>query len=951
MQGVTGLVCPIGMAIAVDEDCDHERFPSFGWIDLFQGDRRSCGSSSDAFPSSNNPNGERGCCYTPYVIGSIGSQLSPGTTTNLDYDYSFEFFTDVNCTVPRVDEDELQNFNGISASCTVVSHSRGFSVGVYGYCPGETGTGAYEFVMAATDHHKWRDQSCPPVPGARGNGRVVRIGDCVPECEGGCRDNFFKLTCTRSTGPPPPPPTLEDIEARGVVAAPPIIPLNLTTQTLDDEALRSATREVANALAAGPPPPSFSINSTFPPPPPPIGIQSEIAIPVAAEDQVNITTEGTLEREEFEDSFQDAMSGATGVAPDDIIVDGIVGGSLIVEFHVVVPEEVKAAAANIFETLASSAKELSVSVGGENVTVSTEEMSRPSFYLIPLQHCAGMFSSCTDDCIKTYKITQIRSGVGALCVSPGCADENDCKPNEQVLCDPGDGECRDPEPEPEPEALELDSAQECCSVPQNCSASEFSSSEQCRSRGGNLTVFEDHGCSGLHCTAQECCSAPQDCSASDYSSDAECALAAALATGEESGLTAFEDSGCSGLTCVASDCCGRPKVTISAQATFPLDTVPEDRSAFEVTFKESLANRIRLAGGAIEPHHITVIDIRVGSLIVDFEITANEGNHATQTLAAFHEVKKTGINVPAVGQSVAMTDATAVIDGVQVSSAPPPPPVQGTVPLGDEGGLGAGIVVIIIVVSFFFCAFCVIFVYVIKRNLGPSDEAADLETGDKPPPVNMHMDSLHDADEANVKETDQLVNNRTVNSKQVASKRGNYDLLSKTNRALFDAISARDSKRVKLALEEGAHVNVQSTRGTTALMKALDSRKNQYSENGHEQDTDALEVLEVLLNDPRVQVNCAREDGRTALMVAAHELLPQCVEKLLAHGAKAEARCSKQIPSQSAPRRWTAREFVENRKKKMKPDDVHLHQRAALCLQALDSAAKSQKAAVPSNSR
>ena len=140
---------------------------------------------------------------------------------------------------------------------------------------------------------------------------------------------------------------------------------------------------------------------------------------------------------------------------------------------------------------------------------------------------------------------------------------------------------------------------------------------------------------------------------------------------------------------------------------------------------------------------------------------------------------------------------------------------------------------------------------------------------------------------------------------------------------------------MKIALADlSVDVNAASRGGTTPLMKALQSKKMQYSSDGHENDAHALEILDILLvrchskhlrlrssqislllpaqDAPGIDVNAARTDGRTALMVAASELLPSCVERLLAHGANRNAKCHKTKPNGDVVQ-YTAREFVQKR--------------------------------------
>ena len=74
------------------------------------------------------------------------------------------------------------------------------------------------------------------------------------------------------------------------------------------------------------------------------------------------------------------------------------------------------AATNVFETLATSDTEIEVTVGGATVVAvpAVSAMATPTVAAIPLQHCGGLFTACTVNCTKVYKITQVQSGAQYL---------------------------------------------------------------------------------------------------------------------------------------------------------------------------------------------------------------------------------------------------------------------------------------------------------------------------------------------------------------------------------------------------------------------------------------------------------------------------------------------------------------------------------------------------------
>ena len=123
---------------------------------------------------------------------------------------------------------------------------------------------------------------------------------------------------------------------------------------------------------------------------------------------------------------------------------------------------------------------------------------------------------------------------------------------------------------------------ECCSPPQQCSATAYGDDTGCEivaavvAVGTNFTnsrpqtEFEPTLCAGLKCTFVECCSPPQLCSASAYSNDTGCEIAAAAVGASGAGTndtnstvrpqTEFEPTLCAGLECTFVECCSPPQL-------------------------------------------------------------------------------------------------------------------------------------------------------------------------------------------------------------------------------------------------------------------------------------------------------------------------------------------------------------------------------------------------------
>ena len=187
-------------------------------------------------------------------------------------------------------------------------------------------------------------------------------------------------------------------ELPSTVPAPAPTPVAVTPVALAPADLTTAATEIATALAAVP-------AADAAPPPPPREIKSAMTFPVAVAD----IAVDTPERTEFEDGFKTqmaaALGGGTAVAAADIIIDGITAGSVVVAFHIVVPQAVTQAATNMFATLKADTTPIEISVGGvAHSAAPSATMTAPTVMEIPAQDCMGVFVACDTDCKFSDKI-------------------------------------------------------------------------------------------------------------------------------------------------------------------------------------------------------------------------------------------------------------------------------------------------------------------------------------------------------------------------------------------------------------------------------------------------------------------------------------------------------------------------------------------------------------------
>jgi hypothetical protein len=203
-------------------------------------------------------------------------------------------------------------------------------------------------------------------------------------------------------------PSIEELPE--IVPAPPPVLASITPVVLNEIGIAAATVEIAQALSTALPHATGGL-----PPPAYAKVVSEIIVPVAAEDVLSIVDKGSVERTEFEVSFQTAVSASLGagnaVSPGDIVIDAVSPGSVTVVFHIDVPAEVIQAAADLFETLAATNEPIEIEFAQGTISVNpATAMKSPTVYTIPAQDCRGVWLQCTTNCTRTYKIYQIQSG-------------------------------------------------------------------------------------------------------------------------------------------------------------------------------------------------------------------------------------------------------------------------------------------------------------------------------------------------------------------------------------------------------------------------------------------------------------------------------------------------------------------------------------------------------------
>ena len=196
------------------------------------------------------------------------------------------------------------------------------------------------------------------------------------------------VTC-ESTQPPPPRPVVVQVRAQVYSPSDAAAAANRVESVLREQS-GEQTVEVTSAL-------------TFPM-------------------SIDTIADGSPEREEFENSFRQSMAAELGGLEEDaIVVQGISGGSVVVEWALVVPSSVAELAASLVTTLAASETQIQVAVGGVQLSADTALMETPVVLQRPDVDCVGSWTSCERGCTcgecrpRVYTITTTGSGRGQEC--------------------------------------------------------------------------------------------------------------------------------------------------------------------------------------------------------------------------------------------------------------------------------------------------------------------------------------------------------------------------------------------------------------------------------------------------------------------------------------------------------------------------------------------------------
>eukprot|EP01050_Picozoa_sp_SAG11_P011565 SAG11_NODE_1235_length_5427_cov_12.391892_1_plen_167_part_00 len=125
-----------------------------------------------------------------------------------------------------------------------------------------------------------------------------------------------------------------------------------------------------------------------------------------------------------------------GISPDKIVVDGVSAGSVVVDFHLVVPETVQQQGANLLATVAESTEPIAITIGSETIEAVPADSMDPIVVTAPSNiDCVGAWTDCSLTCRKVYGIETQADGAGTACdYQHGAVD----------TCTAGQGECPEP---------------------------------------------------------------------------------------------------------------------------------------------------------------------------------------------------------------------------------------------------------------------------------------------------------------------------------------------------------------------------------------------------------------------------------------------------------------------------------------------------------------------------
>jgi hypothetical protein len=122
----------------------------------------------------------------------------------------------------------------------------------------------------------------------------------------------------------------------------------------------------------------------------------------------------------------------------------------------------------------------------------------------------------------------------------------------------------------------------------------------------------------------------------------------------------------------APSCGAQAKALLNATATFEIDIATVNRSVFELNFKTAISQAVTSSGGVCSSDDVTVNRLTSGSVVVDY--TMHVHSYAVDhTLVAFRVVQSEGVSVVHEDkpiQAASMSHVDATINGAKVSSEP-----------------------------------------------------------------------------------------------------------------------------------------------------------------------------------------------------------------------------------------------------------------------------------------
>lgn len=175
--------------------------------------------------------------------------------------------------------------------------------------------------------------------------------------------SLASITCA-STQPPPPRPVV--VQVRAQVLSP--------SETRDAESRMAAALATADRQPAG----RAAVEE--------VTVASTVIFPVTIER----IAEGSAQRADFESGFRSSMAQQLGgISSNNIVVSGISGGSIVVDWALIVPASVATEAASLVTTLASSGAGLNFWVGGQAISGDTSTIAAPVVTQEPNIDCVG----------------------------------------------------------------------------------------------------------------------------------------------------------------------------------------------------------------------------------------------------------------------------------------------------------------------------------------------------------------------------------------------------------------------------------------------------------------------------------------------------------------------------------------------------------------------------------